>query len=282
MTRRPGPRRRGRKTCPESVRPRAWPVEEDRPPERPGSGPLVALSPPGPAGPPTRAPNQAPARPAPHPPAGAPSRALAVVVAPARAQRHRDEIPTRLRRRRIHDSGGGPRDLAPGRRQEAGLRAGLRGRPVLLPPGAAIAARTTPRPSRGAANAPLPRPRVPLRLRPPPAARRLSGGALRPTTLASVRACVRGDLTPSARARLRPPQPRFLAAEVPRLLCRGSPPPCWCLLPGAVLPQGLWAVVAGSLEISETPDPRSGPRPPSRWILRRVPACTWGPAERGI
>lgn len=170
MTRRPGPRRRGRKTCPESVRPRAWPVEEDRPPERPGSGPLVALSPPGPAGPPTRAPNQAPARPAPHPPAGAPSRALAVVVAPARAQRHRDEIPTRLRRRRIHDSGGGPRDLAPGRRQEAGLRAGLRGRPVLLLPGAAIAARTTPRPSRGATNAPLPRPRVPLRLRPPPAA----------------------------------------------------------------------------------------------------------------
>ena len=61
----------------------------------------------------------------PHPPARAPPPTLAVVIALAKAQRHRDEVPMRRRRRRwVHDySGGdGPRGPAHWRRQEVRLR----------------------------------------------------------------------------------------------------------------------------------------------------------------
>ena len=70
------------------------------------------------------------ARPAPHPPARTTPQALAAIVAPAGTQRHRDEVPTRRRRRRVHDGRGGPKGLALRRRQEAQLRAGLKDQPV--------------------------------------------------------------------------------------------------------------------------------------------------------
>lgn len=108
-----------------------------------------------------------PRAPAPHPPARAPPPALAAVVGPAGAQRHRDEIPMRRRRRRrrrVHDRGGG--GPAHGRRQEAGLGEGP-GASRVRHPRAAIAAPSTPRPSRARPVRLRRAPLAPLRLRPP-------------------------------------------------------------------------------------------------------------------
>lgn len=143
----------------------------------------------------------------PHPPARAAPPAFAAVVALAKVQRHRDEVPMRRRRRwRIHDSGGsGPGDTAHWRRQVAGLCE----RPEALffgHPRAAIAAPATPRPSRSPPMRLCRALVTPLRVRP---SALLLQACLRPSAHAS--ALARACAVTSQPRRWRRPAPAYIS-----------------------------------------------------------------------